>query len=241
MSFYYGETVLDPIALKPYLWNRADAVSVDGSNRVSAFDDLAGNGNYLNQGTADNQAVLTNSFNNLNNRPTVKFDGVTNNYTSVSDCLLNSEPEWEIYIIHDFVTPTVDFGDIGSTTGVRFFFTNKQARFRIKESSGTFRTTNPSAGVGNITQFRFKNVPTIENSSMRTRVDLGTEVNSSIQAGGIDNANGTLRFGHSSVQSVPYDGYLAEIILFKRWLSPRESKHIYHYFGQRYKKFNVRR
>lgn len=59
------------------LWNdasRADTLTIDGANKVSAWRDLSGNAKHFAQATADKQPLYV--ANALNGRPVIRTDGI---------------------------------------------------------------------------------------------------------------------------------------------------------------------
>ncbi len=70
-------------------WYKADALSLNNDDAVSAWADSSGNGYNLSQGTAANQPVFKTNI--LNGQPVVRFDN-SNDYLIGSDVSFGSSP-----------------------------------------------------------------------------------------------------------------------------------------------------
>lgn len=238
MSYHFGPTVFNnPLILEPYIWHRADSVTKDGSDYVSAFDDLAGNGNYLAQATSGSQPQYIASVATLNNQPAVKFDGINDQMTTISTLNMQNENEFSIYIVTKLVTGTVDGFRLGSSTGIRYFWTNSQFRFRLRRDDLTYATYSPS-NVGNI----MRTVVLGDDGDgvsdvVKTRGNMNAETTTTIASGGINTYASTFTIGDATVQSIWFDGYFAELLIFKRQLYDTEDAKLMQYLNNRYAQY----
>jgi len=75
-SYYKSLSYVSPIPLANLkLWLKADAgITKDGSNYVSQWDDMSGNGNHAVQSTGGSQPLWVD--NQLNGKPVLRFDGI---------------------------------------------------------------------------------------------------------------------------------------------------------------------
>lgn len=230
-----GPTVFNnPLLLEPYIWHRADSVTKDGSDYVSAFDDLAGNGNYLIQPTSGSQPQYITSVESLNNQPAVKFDGINDEMTTISTLNMQTEKAFSIYIVTKLVTTTVDGFRLGTSTGIRYFWTNDQTRFRLRRNDLTYNTYSPST-VGNI----IRTVVLGDDGDgvsdlVKIRSNMTEEINTTIDSGGIYTYASTFTIGTADVQNIWFDGYIAELFIFKRQLYDTEDKKLMQYLNNRY-------
>jgi hypothetical protein len=230
--------MFDPATLSPYLWNNAENVTKDGSGFISAFDDLAGNGNYLQQPTASLQPQQVSSIAGLD--PSIigaKFDGIDDLVESLSALGLNAENEWDLYTLAKFNTAEAQLFNIGGSSGGRWYKQSDRNKSRIQQGDSSFATY----------VLDFENSPKYQltrdrithdgvTNQMNHRVNMKIELTTDIPLGFFNNFTGKMEFGCAS-PTVPqqFDGWFFEMLIFKRHLTTVEENNLYcNYFQRKY-------
>lgn len=238
--FNITRTNFDVLALEPYLWNNADNVEVDAYSGVTAFYDLAGNGNYLTQSTSTDRPMIVTGITGLDSSiKGVKFDGVNDDMDS-SILGLDSETEFEVWMVYKRNGNT-DTWQIGGSNGVRvFLWGGGYERGRFRYTSGSYATLQIGTGTDNFRLSRYKitnngiDSPTFENG-----INTGSYYSRTVGGGFYNDLSGSFRFGHSGSVGGGghFAGWLFELIIFKKHLTDREADHL----SERYinRKYNI--
>lgn len=232
------QPLFDPSTLNPYLWNRAEDVTKDGSGFVSAFDDLAGNGNYLQQPTASLQPQQVTGIPGLPpSLEGVKFDGVDDFVVSLAALGLNAENLWDLYIVAKFNTAEAQLFNIGATNGGRWYKQSNRNKTRLKLGDSSFVTyviDAQNAPKYQLTRNRVTHDGVTD--SINHRVNTRPDKITNIPLGFFNNFAGTIEFGCASpTVSQQFDGWFFEMMLFKKHLTTfEENDLICNYFNRKY-------
>lgn len=240
MAFHFGPRIFNnPLVLEPYMWHRADSVTKDVNDFVESFTDLAGSGNYLRQTSPTNQPQYIQSLSVLNNQPAIKFDGINDSMTTISNLNMQTLDRFSFYIVISRVTATVDGFNLGGTgNGQRFFWTSGALRFRVRRGDNTLMTYSPAGTTGRIIRIQYTGFNNDGvNDIIGVRTNNSNEVLTTVTNGGLFTYSGTFSFGAADVQSVWYDGYLSELLVFKRHLSYNEDVLLMEYLNDRYRQY----
>jgi len=236
-SGFTNPDMFDPLTLSPYLWNNAANVTKDGSDFISSFNDLAGNGNYLTQATPSLQPQqVTNIPGIASNIIGAKFDGTDDQVTSALSLGLNAEDEWSIYTLSMFDSPEAGEFSIGGTNGGRWYRQGDKDKVRTRVGTGAFvnytsdelprplygsvRTNVIHNGVDNQYKHRHSHEP---------------EETVNVPDGFFTNFAGLITYGAytNTPVSQSFDGWLIEIMIFKRLLTNIEEDNLYFNYFQR--------
>jgi hypothetical protein len=217
-----------PPSLSPYFSCRADSVTVDGGNFISAFDDLAGNGNYFYQNTGTKQPLKTTSS-NLNNKEVAYFDGI--------DDSLNSQLLWgnqnqttvNIYAVIDSDTSTEDIMVMPNFH--RTYIQGGVIKVRIQAADLSFSTYTFQGGVmTGIIRFRYELGGTDE--YLHVSYNGSAEITATI-TGGFSSLVGSVTYGENQLIK-QYAGGLAEFVGFHGSFSEADNTLMMNYLNSRY-------
>jgi hypothetical protein len=206
---------------------RLSSITKDGSNFVSQFSDLSGNGNHLAQSYTGLRPLY--SATGLNNKPSIKFDGVDDILKSISNSTITTPP-YSLFVVFSPATSgtaeqiIVSWGgnqytalDIAVTQNIRF---------------GNFAVGFVGAGNNSL----------VTNSVYYTSATKSSSSLISLWVNGILKGTGTkvatvtadkLTMGNSD-SSFPFNGYISEIILYNRELSTAERQKVELYLKKKY-------
>ncbi len=209
-----------------------DGLTVDGSNRVSQWNDLSGQDNHFVQSTNNYKPVLVQNV--LNGLPTVSFDGsndfMTANKNELSgfDFSVNSSNRYSIFIITRATSNRSGIiGQFSNTRPVFAFWRNSVSEFEsiLNNNYGNAVSANTSFGLHTSTwngsQYRYwLNRGTVNSRTVSTQNYTNLE---DIEIGRVvGNSENNL------------DGDIAEILIFSRELTSTEITDIESYL---YKKW----
>ncbi len=229
--------VFDPLTLSPYMWNRADSVTKDASDYISAFDDLAGNGNFLRQTVANEQPQQQISVPGFPaDIPGAKFDGIDDDVFS-TNVLLSAQTKWEIYTVWRTDLDTTDLWRINASNQWRAYRQANQQKARIRNGVGSFANYVLSNAVtpGNLVlRDAITNDGITDGVSHRDNLDTEKFVP---VAGFFSNFGGNMDIGNTGAVGTRFDGWFMEMLLFHRHLTPDERNNLNSYFSSRYATF----
>ena len=243
--------LFDPLTLSPYLWNRAEDVTLSGSDIVQ-FTDLAGNGNYLKQDLP--VGARPQQVDNVPGAPmtakAAKFDGVNNRVYSHLDLGLELVDYWELYVVSRYNTAEANefsIGTAGGNNGGRWYKQSNKLKVRNRDGGGNYENfvldsiNSPLYALHRTTKIDANNDPIpIAFTGFEHRLNIGATrtVEIPFNAGFWNDFQGNMIYGGSGgtpVVAQDFDGWLFDIMLFKRRLTPQEENNlICNYFNKKY-------
>ncbi|RIK84361.1 MAG: hypothetical protein DCC68_01385 [Planctomycetota bacterium] len=236
-SFFAGSTISPMDVSGLALWLDADATHVvkDGSNRVSAWNDLTGTANNtVAQNVAQSNAALQPTWiaSAIGDRPAVRFDGIDDLLNNTVDNLLTPGMDRTIIVVGD----ANDAGDGGSLVTLR----RTGAVFNA-QIAGTTTYVYTDGQVLNITAPNL--LPTIRSPFASVhRVSGGVltvDINGETKASGTIQRpeNGLTGFTIGNREDHPsqrWNGDIAEVLIYNRNLSAAELGQINTYLNEKY-------
>ena len=240
---FVNPPMFDPLTLNPYLWCRAEDATVDGSGFISAFDDLAGNGNYLQQATPGLQPQQVSGIPGV--APGVigaKFDGAGDVVTSFAALGLEAQDFWEIYVVSKYNTAEANEFSIGGNNGGRWYKQSNRAKVRTRDGLGDYEinvldpVNSPTYALHRTTKVDLTNEPIpIDLRGYEHRTNYGAVNSVEVMEGFFNDFQGSLEYGQHNVVASQFDGWLMDIMLFKRRLTPTEENNLIScYFNRKY-------
>jgi len=217
------------------LWLRANnGVTLNGS-AVNAWLDGSSNGLNAIQNTVANQPLFISSNPILNQKPSIKFDGVNDVLTGGLIPRYNTN-SLSVFVIgsggNQSTTNAVMFSSGAASTG--WWFTRRASAGRIgvinnNNSLVGATTTLPTTGY----DFKLFGYNKLFGTSAQIKVNGVNEISSTTAAaiGGFTNANYQVGAGNSTNY---LNGEIAEIIAFTKTLSPQEETNVEKYLMDKY-------
>lgn len=217
-----------PPSLSPYFSCRADSVTVDGGNLISAFDDLAGNGNYFYQDVGTQQPLQTTSS-NLNNKEVAYFDGTDDTLKSWLNWGNQSQTTVNIYAVIDSDTSTDDLMVLPATD--RVYIQVGVLKIRIRAADLSYTTYSFQTGVmTGIIRFRYELGGADE--YIHVSYNGSAEITATI-TGGFHSVTGRVTYGANQLAG-QYSGGLAEFVGFHGAFSAGDNTLMMDYLNSRY-------
>lgn len=200
-----------------YTGDGASGVYVWGANssqpKVSAWADQSGNGNHITQGTAANQPLWL--PNGLNNKPTLRFDGV--NDVLASGAMTLVQPETICMLYKKITTAGPGTADIiydGAAFGSMLLRSDNSPQTIIQDGVGFAAASERGLG-------SFVYATDVFNGASSTISSNGTQLATG-NAGNALNANGfVLGAGATPVRWANIE--VAEVIIYNRTLTAAEQ------------------
>jgi PKD repeat protein len=217
------------------LWLRADnGVTVNGSS-VNSWLDGSSNGLNAIQNTPANQPIYIPTNNTLNQKPSIKFDGVNDVLTGSLIPRFNSN-SLSVFVVgnggNQSTTNAVMFSSGASSTG--WLFTRRASAGRI----GVINNNNVLVGATTVLpnsgyDFKLFGYNKLFGTSAQIKVNGINEISSTTAAaiGGFTNANYQVGAGNSTNF---FNGEIAEIIAFTKTLTLQEQTNVEKYLMDKY-------
>ncbi len=210
-------------ALSNILWLKADDLTLNNGDPVATWHDASGNGHNATQGTAAQRPVFLNSNTNLNNMPSVTFDGGDDNLIF---SFTNDVSNYNMFVVYH-------------NTNV----TNRQYLFDTE----TGRITLPHRGGTNEGAFHDGAVRGAEITGTTPRI-VGWQLDntgSSIFINGVETQSGldytqraiggNTRLGsNNNGGNRRFNGNIAEVIFYNKTLNSVQRKMVENYLSAKY-------
>lgn len=252
LRFTDNDTIINGMPLcDPVLWLRADsAVTYNGSNQVSAWNDVSGNGNHVTQTNSINQPIY--QTNVINNKPSVYFDGANGKYfmNNTTSNLVNSGLARTVFVSGRRDCKTHGSGVVG---GSLFTFRRSGLINTLSLGANSPGTSvyvySDNNGIGNNNASIAASVlDTIQQNFVVTYdvpaagSQLKVRMNKIIQtvnqgSGSITSETGATGFtiGDREDQAdLDWSGWINEVIVFNRSLTLNEIKTLENYLAKKY-------
>lgn len=232
------------------LWMRADHGVETNSGKVSAWQDVSGEGHVALQADTNRQPSLTASDTALNDMPAVSLDG-TDDYLDIPDNYLDrlkdnafdfGTGDFTVFVVgktdsHTNFPRFLGKGAGGGTNGFALYLDNANGKMRghLHDSSGTATFATSPVVSDDVARLMVVEWDRDGNMSGLSNGDaIGTLDISILSATDLSNAH-PLRIGSSSISGGrPLDGELAEVLIYDRVLSANERFEVEKYLAQKY-------
>ncbi len=217
------------------LWLRADNGVILNGSTVNSWLDGSSNGLNAIQNTVANQPLFMSSNPTLNQKPSIKFDGVNDVLTGGLIPRYNTN-SLSVFVIgsggNQSTTNAVMFSSGASTTG--WWFTRRASAGRIgvinnNNSLVGATTTLPTTGY----DFKLFGYNKLFSTSAQIKVNGFNEISSTntTAIGGFTNANYQVGAGNSTNY---LNGEIAEIMAFTKTLTAQEQTNVEKYLMDKY-------
>lgn len=252
IKFTSNDTILNGMPLcDPVLWLRADSsVVYDGSNRVSQWMDVSGNGNHVTQTNTANQPLFQSNV--INSKPSIYFDGSSGKYflNNTTANLVNSGLARTVFVSGKRDCKIHASGVIGGSlftfrrTGLintlTFGANSAATPVYIYSDNNGIGNNNASIGANSLDTAQRNMVITydVPAAGNQIKVRLNGAVQSVNQGtGSITAETGTTGFtvGDREDQAdLDWSGWMNEVIVFNRSLTVNEIQTIEKYLQKKY-------
>lgn len=208
---------------------KADSLSLNDGDSVSTWADQSGNSNDATQATASNQPKYKTGI--INGEPAVLSDG-SNDFLDLPSLGISGSDNRHVFIVGRYQTLTLNenrlfqFNDSGST-GTRWTVRLNGGNLRIELAGSGY-----TSGLSVAADMPFIAACALDGTTLGGHVlRLNGDEES---ASGTNTVNTTDSANTIFDSNQPYDGYIAEIILYNRALSASEVTQIEDYLNRKY-------
>ena len=224
--FNYNSSILG----NPSLWLRADkGIHLTGST-VYQWDDQSGNGYNATQATLINQPLFV--PNAINDKPILRFDGA-NRFLLISNSAVPIDKHTIFIVFKTYNTSSQSiFGIWYSKPGWNFVLSSGVYTYIIDKSSAYITGTAPTIGANNLFSLTFdgSNVKSYNSGSL-------IQNDSSIYSSVYSNTSDALAIGIATngvSTADPFNGDIAEIVIYNTALSDAERITVENYLKNKY-------
>ena len=214
----------------PILWLRADKGVILSGSTVSSWLDQSGNGYNASQSNASYQPLYV--PNALNGKPVLRFDGA-NRFLLISNSAIPIDKHTIFIVFKTYNTSSQSiFGIWYSKPGWNFVLSSGVYTYIIDKSSAYITGTAPTIGANNLFSLTFdgSNVKSYNSGSL-------IQNDSSIYSSVYSNTSDALAIGIATngvSTADPFNGDIAEIVIYNTALSDAERITVENYLKNKY-------
>jgi len=220
----------------PYIWlnNDLNTMSVNGSNRLSQWNDISGNGRNFTQATGSNQPQYATGL--INGQAGVNFDGATTGKYMAHTLASQLTGVVEIFMVARMLTAPSAYpyyyGGISNVNRLIHYWYSNEYRLVTTDAGGTaFPIVKTPQTMP--TGFQFIN-STYDGASSEYR-EGGTLISSSIALRSAIVDGFTLGSSHGNTDTIArMNGTFCEFAVFNYKLSPTQRTEVNNYFKAKY-------